>query len=389
MQSDLATHIQDDGSYYVLPGMHQEKRIEYSFAVRQDIMDALHIATPKTLDDFYQMLKTMKAAYPTKYPLSDRFNYAPATEPGGNLIRSIAAGFGVRAGWDYDTVSWNYDTNKYEVTASSDGYKQTLQYLNKLVTEGLLDPESFTQQDDAAIQKLARGDSFVISSNTQNIVDYRKNAPPGAVFKLIAVPTGPFGDRVFGGRLENGIALRADVKDDPHFVALMQFVDWLWFSDAGQEFAKFGQEGTTYTKSADGKITLDPGITMGSFNVGAPKQLQKDFGVWNGAFVYGGSTALMHAGYTPEEAAFYTAQLDGRTVLPLSPPAPFNENENEQATLIRTPLMDHVMKESLKFILGTRPFSDWDKFVSEVNGLGANDYLKLVNDAQARFAQHG
>lgn len=387
MKSDLDTHIQDDGNYYVLPGMHEQKRMEYSFAVRQDVLDALNIDTPRTLDEFYDMLKAIKTAYPDKYPLSDRFNFAPADRPGGNLIRTIAAAYGVRAGWDYDTVSWNYDEDKYELTATSDAYKQALEYLNRLIREGLLDPESFTQQDDLALQKLARGDSFVISSNTQNIVDYRANVAeiPGAEFALIPVPTGPFGERVFGGRLENGIALNASVKDDSHFVALLQFVDWLFFSDNGQLLAKFGKEGETYTMK-NGVPTLNSDITFASFNPGAPKRLQNDFGVWNGAFVYGGPVELMQAGYAPEEKEFYDAQLEGREVLPLAPPAPFDELENEEATIIRAPLTTHVMTESLKFILGQRSFDTWDAFVGEVEGFDGPRYLELVTTAQARFA---
>ncbi|MEE3921144.1 hypothetical protein V2I01_31970 [Micromonospora sp. BRA006-A] len=35
-----------------------------------------------------------------------------------------------------------------------------MEYLHKLVAEGLLDPETFTQTDDQARQKLASGKSF-------------------------------------------------------------------------------------------------------------------------------------------------------------------------------------------------------------------------------------
>jgi putative aldouronate transport system substrate-binding protein len=142
----------------------------------------------------------------------------------------------------------------------------------------------------------------------------------------------------------------------------------------------------TYTKDASGKRTLDAGITMLGFNSGAPKQLQKDFGVYNGAFVYGGSKDLMHSFYSDEEAAFYTAQLDGRAVLPLAPPAPLNQEEADEANLIQTPLNVLVTTEELKFILGQRPFSEWDQFVSAVNGAQAPRLAEIVNGAQARFA---
>ena len=88
--------------------------------------------------------------------------------------------------------------------------------------------------------------------------------------------------------------------------------------------------------------------------------------------------------FTDAELAFQKT-LEGREVLPVAPPAPFNEDENEEATLIRTNLNTHVMTESLKFILGQRPFSDWSTFAGEVDGLGGGKYLDMVNTAKDRF----
>jgi putative aldouronate transport system substrate-binding protein len=295
----------------------------------------------------------------------------------------------VHAGWDYNTVSWNYDTKKYELTGESDGYKKTVTYLNKLVTEGLLDPESFTQSDDQARQKLAQGKSFVISGQVQDVVNnYSKDvsAIPGAKMNLIPMLTGPFGEKIFGGRLENGIAFPASIKDSPNFVAILQFCDWLFFSDEGQEFAKWGLQGTTYTKDSSGKRTLDPGITMLGFNAGAPKQLQKDFGVYNGAFVYGGTSDLDTSFYSQAQKDFIAASLNGRTIVDLPPPAPLNDDETQQVSFITQPLMDHIMTETLRFITGQRPLSDWDKFVKEQNDLKAQDYLNITNTAEQRFA---
>ena len=393
MQSDLDTHIQEDGKYYVLPGMHEEKRFEYSFAARTDLLEKYDIETPRTLDEFRDMLVTLKqecAGVANCYPMSDLYNNAPVEQPAGSLIKTIAAAHGVKAGWDYDTVTWNFETNQYELAASSEGYRKTLEYLNDLVSDGLLDPESFTQTDDQARQKLAQGRSFVVSSNMQGLVNnYRKDVGgiSGAEMGLIPIPTGPFGERLFGGRLENGIALNAEVRDSENFVALMQFIDWLFYSDNGQEFAKWGVEGETFTKAGDGTRELLANIRMLGFNPDAPQQLQIDYGVFNGAFVYGGSVDIMRSFYTPEEAEFYGANVEGREILPLAPPAPLSEDEAVEAGLIRAPLMQHVMTESLRFILGQRPLREWDTFVDEVeNGLDGKEYLDLVTAAQQRFA---
>jgi putative aldouronate transport system substrate-binding protein len=392
MQSDLDTHIQEDGKYYVLPGMHEVKRFEYSFAARMDLLEKYDIDAPRTIDEFYDMLVTLKqecAGVAGCYPMTDLYNNAPVELPAGNLLRTIGAAHGVRSGWDYDTVHWNFDTQQYEVTGTSDGYRETLEFLNKLVSEGLLDPETFTQTDDQARQKLAQGKAFVVSSNMQGLVNNYRNdvaAISGAEMGLLPIPTGPFGDRLFGGRLENGLILNAKVRESENFVALMQFIDWLFYSENGQEFAKWGQEGVTYTKNGD-EYVLNENIRMLGFNPDAPEQLQIDYGVFNGAFVYGGTAELMNSFYTDEEAAFYAANVEGREILPLPPPAPVSEDEAVELGLIRAPLLQHVMTQSLQFILGNRPLSEWDTFVEECEGLQAGDYLEIVQGAQARFAE--
>ena len=67
-------------------------------------------------------------------------------------------------------------------------------------------------------------------------------------------------------------------RDSKNFVAMMQFVDWLWYSDAGQEFAKWGVEGTTYTKDASDDAHARPDVDFVGLNPTGTKHLQKDFG---------------------------------------------------------------------------------------------------------------
>ncbi len=85
---------------------------------------------------------------------------------------------------------------------------------------------------------------------------------------------------------------------------MMQFVDWLWYSDAGQEFAKWGVEGTTYTKDAAGKLNLAPDVNVIGLNPKGTKHLQKDFGFYNGVFAYGGKPDLVQSFFSPEELEF-------------------------------------------------------------------------------------
>ena len=51
------------------------------------------------------------------------------------------------------------------------------------------------------------------------------------------------------------------------------------------------------------------------------------------------------------------------------------------ATLLQTPVLDTVNSNSLKFITGQRPLSEWDTYVKECDAKGAAKYLEMVNAA--------
>ena len=391
LQGDLDTLREADGKLYLLPGLHEDVWVDYSVAIRTDILTKLGLAVPQTWDELHTVLKAMKAAYPDRYPFSDRWSTPPG--PGANeLLQIVGGAYGVMAGWNYQHATWDATAGKFTYTGATDQYKQMLQYLNTLVSEKLLDPESLTQPDDAAEQKFATGKSFVIGSNAQVINDYRKDMVkiPGATAIKIPVPMGPAGATKMGVRTENGLMISAKAKDNKNFVAMMQFIDWLWYSDAGQLFAKWGIQGTTYTGSVDdGSFKLEPTVGWAGLNPDAPKKLNADFGFQNGVFAYGGSTKLLNSQFPPEELKFQET-MNARKTLPLPPPAPLTPEEREQVTLWETALTDFVNQQTAKFILGQRPLSEWDAYLAELKTKNMDQYMDVVNKAYERYKKdHG
>lgn len=395
LEPDLGTIRQADGRFYLLPGLHEDYWVDYSLAVRTDVLDKLGLEIPQTLDDVHTMLKAMKEELPDSYPFSDRWSNPT---PGGALLNQILGlAYGAHGGWGYlNGITWDPAAQKFAYTGAMESYKQMLQYLHTLVEEKLLDPESFTQQDDQATQKLVSGKSFVISTNAQTLVnEYRpplKKADPKATLVKIPVPVGPLGPikaTPTDTRLENGIMISKKARDSRNFVAMMQFIDWLWYSDEGQVFAKWGVEGTTYTKDASGKYQLAKDVDFVGLNPGAPKHLQKDFGFSNGVFAYGGSTELLQSTFSDEEIEFQKT-MNARKALPVAPPHPLTDEEREQASLWETPLKDHATSNTLKFILGKRSFDEWDAYVKELEAKNMASYIGLVNNAYERYKkQHG
>ncbi|TXK41185.1 extracellular solute-binding protein [Nonomuraea sp. C10] len=390
MEPELNTRRQADGRFYLLPGMHESVWVDYTLAVRTDIMEKLGLEVPATWDDLYTVLKAMKEEYPDQYPMTDRWG---DPTPGGNLFKLVAQAYGTRGGWEYLHATWDPTAGKFAFTGAMPQYKQMIEYLHKLVQEKLIDPESFTQQDEQAKQKFTSGKSFVISTNAQSLInDYRgplEKTVEGAKVTKIPVPMGPVGDYKIGTRLENGIMISSKAKDNPNFVAMMQFIDWLWYSDQGQEFAKWGVEGTTYTKDSAGAYKLADDIDMVGLNPGASKHLQKDFGFGNGVFAYGGTTKLLQSTFSEEELEFQNV-MNARKQWPVDPPHPFTDEERERSTLWETPLKDHVTQNTLKFILGERDLAEWDAYVKELEAKNMTTYIDLVNAAADRFKkEHG
>lgn len=390
LQDELDTHRQDDGKYYLLPGLREDPDLQYTVCPNDDMWSAAGITKdPATWDEFASDLQKVKAANPgIDYAFSDRWNVTPA--PLGALMKIVGPNFDTAAGWDYSTTVFDKADDKFELTATSDGYKSMVTYLAGLVSSGLLDPE-ITQDDDLAIQKFINGQSATISCNTQTITsDLRdKAADAGKTVNthLMVIPGGPAGHVIAGSRLAQGIVLNADVAKKPYFLALLQFVDWLFYSDEGIEFAVWGTQGETYSKDASGVRTLDADINGLNQNPDATKKLQADFGYYNGVFMAGvGSTRdLVQSTMNSEIKDWTSTVLKASDLRPVNPRSGLNEAELESTGLLETQIKDAVNTATSEFITGKRGLDQWGAFVQELDGLGAQDVVDTYNAAYQRL----
>ncbi|MFF0161225.1 extracellular solute-binding protein [Streptomyces sp. NPDC005263] len=387
LEPEIDSIRQSDGKFYLLPGLHEKARSGYSLALRMDVLDRLGLTAPTTWDEVYDVFTAIRREYPDRYPFSDRWS-KNTPYPAAALFSYLGQAYGVRAGWTYDNISWDANAREFVFTGATDAFRQMLAFVRKLVAEKLVDPESFTQTDDDAAQKLLGQKSFAISANPQVLVqEYRFNLEKqvrGARIEMIPVPLGPAGPVVLGGvRLENGVMVSSKALKSDSFVAMMQFVDWLWYSDEGQRFARWGVEGVTYTRSG-GRYRPMKGISLMGSDPDAPKDMQKNYGFYNGVFAYGGSWELVSSMFSPDEQKFQDAMTQ-RKQLPVAPAHPLQSVEQEQATLWDTPLRDHVTQNTLKFVLGKRPLSEWDAYVSELKAKNMQQLLDMHNKAYDRY----
>ncbi|WOC32639.1 MULTISPECIES: ABC transporter substrate-binding protein [Caproicibacterium] len=378
MKDELKSIMQRDGKYYVLPGLHEKAKIDYSYLIRTDVLKELNLKVPTTYDEFYNVLKAIKAKYPNKYPFSDRFK-------GDSTLSLVADAFNVGAGWSKGNYcGYDWTTKKAVFNPATQNYKDFVTYMHKLVAEKLMDPESFSQTDDQATAKFTKGDSFVMNTNTQftqQLTDTMNESLGKGKFSLeqIVPPTGEAGAEVSGSRLENGIMLNASIADDPRCDDILGFIDWLWYSDAGQTLTKWGVEGTTYTEKNNTK-TLESGITFNGINPSGKKDLRKDYGFSGGVFSYGGSLDLENSLRNDQEKAYFTTNSEKLKLKKATPPVLFTDDEREQANSIINPLTDYVDSMTQKFILGTADINkDWDSFLKSCEQKGSQKLVDMIN----------
>ncbi|KZS47280.1 sugar ABC transporter substrate-binding protein [Paenibacillus glucanolyticus] len=385
MDSELEGLRQEDKKYYVLPGLHEAVWPDYTLIVRKDIFEKHGIAIPTTWDELYTAMKQLKQEYPDVTPFSDRFKF-------NSTLNIAATGFGTKAGWGFGSgLTYLEDKDEFVYTAATEEYKEMLTYFHKLVAEGLLDKESFTQDDDQAVQKFVSGKSFIINGNSQTVVQHRndmdKTLGEGKyAISKITVPGGPAGQLMSGSRLENGVMISSKVKESEHFKAILQFIDWLYYSDQGQEFAKWGVEGVTYTKEGGVRKLMDD-INYNGLNPKGTKDLRIENGFSGGVFAYGGTTELLQSMFSEEEQQFQKSMSETKTVVKPEPPIPYSVEERERVTLLSTPLKDYTDQNTLKFILGDRDLADYDKFVAELDSQGVGQYLEIANKTYKTYKE--
>jgi putative aldouronate transport system substrate-binding protein len=384
MEEDLKAKLKNDGKYYLLPGMWETAGGGYSYIIRKDVFEAAGVDVEGkqgnwTYEDFYAAMKKVKEHTDAKYVISDQFK-------GDSALNITAVQYGVTAGWGLSNgMVFDHDKQQFNFANASDDFKNYLGYFNKLINEGIMDPESFTQDDEIARSKFFKGETYVISGIYQVLADFKsKMQDPNSELYMITQPGGPKGKlQTETSRLENGIMISKNALDDlgeEGFIKMLRFVDWFWYSNEGQMLSLWGVEGETYTLDGDGNVVLKPDIYYNGMNEGATKQLNADFGFAGGMFAYGGSIKLRMSKMTDGEKDFLNRVQSTREPRKLAPPIMATPEESEKMNLISTPLMDYVKTMTLKFVTGQESFDKWSNYTDQVEANGSTRYTDSANE---------
>lgn len=370
---DVAKKVKtDEGNHYIFPFIREETWMGAykGIVVRNDWLEKTGLSVPKTIDEFDKMLYKFKGISKGE-PLNI-----------GKEVLMYAYGIGDEFYLD--------ENGEVQYGPIQPEYKEVITLMNKWYKEGILNP-------DFAVMDGARRDSDIL--NDKAGVFY--GAVGGAIgkylgakpsdnpdFDLIAIPQitkngdevpefAYLEDRV---NLNGGAALSKNCKN---IELAIRYLDY-GYSDQGYMLYNFGIEGISYNM-VDGEPVLTDLLINNpdgeSIDTIAPRYLRASY---SGQFVQDGRYVKQSLIY-PQQIAAYDTWGKSNMEKHIMPPVTLLPEELDKSSDIIVNVKTYVDEMFVKFVDGSKPIEDFDKYVEQLKAFGIDDLLKMKRSAVERF----
>ena len=386
-----------DGHIYALTAMQDMGFDSLSVSIiNKTWLDELGLPVPSTTDEFYEALKAFKendmAGNGRTIPFS--FLYQESADLNREVKREfewIFLAFGVPETPTHIIIE---DDGELIFTASQEGYKEAIKYLHKLYSEGLIDPEIFSQDRTLLTNKIRQ-------MNVGCYTDYRLESSMASEeiqdnFVIMPPLKGPDGDqrwlRAKAGMSDGAFALTSACK---HPEIAIRWLDNINTPENSIQmlYGMFKEEGWNKSEalvpSADypGKWTSNTDLRPADVN---PSD-------WPWSAPIGSSPVIVPHEvideYIAERAnnvakeracAIYRPYL---TEYPYNYPFRFTLEEIDELNIIQTDLLNYVYQTVATWIADGGVDKVWDDYLVQLDNLGLQDYLRLYQQAYERTLQ--
>ncbi len=260
IDSDVFDNLRIDGKYYTIPSIAASPNVEggatsvgAGIMVRQDWLDKLALKTPKTLDEFTNMLQQFK----DKDPNGNGAKNIPLTlDQSLNLVdNGVGGAFGIGTSWT--------DVNGSLVPrVEMPGFKDYILYLKDLYNKGLIDKEAPTNQGSTSKEKFTSGRAGAFIDgwfDMPTLADTMAKTQPNNKIAYLPPISGPGGKAVeVASDLKNSIDNFTMIpKSSKHAADVVKYIN----ATLDEETFKgtvIGTEGVHYTKKDDGFYPILP-----------------------------------------------------------------------------------------------------------------------------------
>lgn len=377
LQGELDKLRLKNGKYYILPGYQRKIQVQ-QWIYRRDVFEKNNLAAPKTYEELFNSLVTLKKIYPDSTPIT-------ATWGGAHLFAMMGAGYGIPAGWA-GTSYYNSAENDWQFSPATENYKALYTFLNRCYKAGILDPAIFTQSDEDFYNKLGDGRALVtVTWITSGFAPWneklRENGFPDGEWAPLPVPESTIGIKALPpvDPFRKGLVVPARVVNEPYFKDLLKFLDWAVYSEEGRTLTTWGIEGLTYENTPNGKIYL-PNIKTPK-NAEGTLEISKEYG-FDSLFNLTENEEFEDYKKPAEIVTFLENSLKAKDAAEISPQLKLDTPSIEAIRLINEKINPYVADSGTKFITGELDINkDWDAYLLELNKRGYKTLEGIWNDS--------
>lgn len=365
-----------EGKIYGLP-FYQElisEEIPDNLFINKKWLDTLGLDVPTTTEEYYEVLKAFKTQDPNGNGIADEIplSYRANQRLTGEL--SMFGSFGVL---DNDAHLMIED-GKVLFSPAQEGYKEGIEYMNRLYTEGLIDPEVFTQDQSQYIGKGQAEEeivgSFIIFNDENYVGIDRAYNDYTALLPL----KGPDGDQLWN-KYATGYDTNAFIitKNNKYPEASVRWADE-FFTEAVSMQAIQGEIGVNL-EYTDGKYKIMDAPEGSSVNEIRSK-------ICPASYIFGMMTREMidKIEYQPDMTRKLERceQYDPYTPEEYLPVLRLSQTDLETRANIFTDLTNYVAEMKAKWVTGELDVNEtWDEYVTTLKNMGMEEYVAIYQNA--------
>lgn len=379
-----------DGHIYALPRIFTEKDSVPVYIsplwYNNDWLEDLGVTElPKTTDELYTLLSDFKTYYKEK----ENRDVIPFSGGNGLLVLRtwLLPSFNIK------TQGIEEKNGKVRFAPASQDYLAYLTYMNKLFSEGLLDKEIFSQSYDTFTAKVQNDqvglfEAFQSNGVTGKSVEEAIKDPmfhpvTSDVNKEFLTPGHP---RIVSGAF-------AITKNNPSPEAAMRWVDYL-YTNEGSDLINVGPEGEFWeytTNDAGEKVRIFAGDDVNKMEE-SRGDVALDYG-FNAPGLQLDIKDDVRADKNEENILkdFFFEEVRNKILKYEEVPFPImhlTEEENQEVADLMTDINLLVEQAEAKFITGTDPLSEYDKYVETLEKMGLKKVEEIYQTAYDRFAKN-
>jgi len=390
-----------DGNIYALPRINEcyHCSFPYKYWINEEWLNNVGMSMPTTTDELYNVLKAFKEKDPNKNGKKDEIPLTGGPSKyvwGGNID-----------GFLMNSFIYN-DNDKYlllkngtvDFAANKPEWKQGLEYLHKLYSEGLIDPAAFTQNAEAVGQIGNNKDVELVGSFTAAVIGYLVSMDEKETrqkhWTIVPPLQGPngFQTATFSRGIGNSVFAITSKATPEQQEAAIKVADYM-MSEEGTLLAETGvTEGQGWAKAKEGDIGLNGQPAKWTDDTGFKPDPNK---VLNDRWQLMGPMRMdknwRESWATPQDpltAHGYELRLKQATdkYAPFEPTEAYptdywiSPEDVDIEAQLKPAIQDYVVSSMAQFITGSKDIAkDWDSYVKGFEGLQLDKYLEIYQKA--------